>query len=118
MIYFYDEATRKSDGERAVYMRFEIVHNDVWKSRNNYEEIVDFIDRWAKQDSLYKYMRSETTNLYMVRDYSCNNFEILKLWDYIIIDRDWKIFVRDESAFKISYDKFVPDKIDFVFFNW
>lgn len=103
------EWVRKKDWESVVYM----VYN-----RENWEEIFDFIDRRAKKNCRTRYFRNRFSSVSLVWDDAMEDFIALKIWYHIIIDTSWHVRIFNQPTFEKLYEKFVPENIEYVFFNW
>lgn len=110
----WNEWIRKSDWEHVVYMVYD------WKdsTETNYKEVFDFIDRWAKKDCRARYFRNHFSSVSLVWDDAIKDFIALKIWYHIIIDEGWYIRIFNQPTFERLYEKFVPENIEYVFFNW
>lgn len=109
-----NEWTSKSSWEQVVYMVYD------WKNwtETNYKEIFDFIDRWSKKDYIKRYYRNNISSINLVWDDMTQYFVPLKIWYHIIIDTRWRVRVFGQPIFEKFYEKYVPENVEYVFFNW
>lgn len=108
------EWVRKKDWEHIVYMVYD------WNNstETNWKEIFDFIDRWVKKDFGNHYFRNGIASINLVWDDTLQEFIPLKIWYHIIIDTSWHVRIFNQQTFERFYEKFVPENIEYVFFNW